>query len=53
MQVSGITAPGSGTRRRKIGVGSVFHGIRDQANNKNGFRDQNAHRFRIRVQHFG
>ena len=23
----------------------VLHGIRDQADNKNGFRDQNSHRF--------
>ena len=29
-----------------MGSGSaVFHGIRDQANNKNKFRDQNSHRF--------
>ena len=37
---SGITAPGSGTTKRGIGIDSVFHGIRYQGNNKNGFRDQ-------------
>ena len=30
---------------RGIGIGSVFHGIREQANNKNGFRDKNSRRF--------
>ena len=29
-----------------MGSGSAgFHGIRDQANDKNGFRGQNSHRF--------
>ena len=43
---SGITAPGCGITTRGIGISSVFHGMRDKANNNNGFRDQNAHRFR-------
>ena len=37
--------PGSGITTRGIGISSVFHGIRDQANNKSGFTDQNSHRF--------
>ena len=42
---SGITAPGSEIKTRGIGISCVFRGIRDRANNKNGCRDQNSHRF--------
>lgn len=37
---SGVTAPGSESTTRGTGIGSGFHGIRDQGNNKNWFRDQ-------------
>lgn len=38
---SGITGPGSGITTGEIKISSVLQGIRDQTNNKNGFRDQN------------
>ena len=30
---------------RGIGIGRIFHGIRDQGSNFCGFRDQNSHHF--------
>ena len=37
--------PGSGITTRGIRISSVFHEVRDQANNENGSWDQNSHRF--------
>ena len=46
MRYMGSGIKGLGLASQHVGSGSaVFHGIRDQANNKNGFRDQNSHRF--------
>ena len=43
---SGITAPGCGITTRGIGISAVFFMESSiMANNKNGFRDQNSHRF--------